>query len=644
MRIIYRKDYEGLFYFLYGSGVTLPVAFDELDPRQRRVVTHRGEPLLVLAGPGTGKTEVLTHRIAYLLSHYNVAPQGILAVTFSRRAANNMRKCLEDLGVLEESQLHVSTLHAEALRVLGEIGVPFKFLVGDYEAKMLMRDAAFDLNLGISDRSLKEFKERIELLKGANKLPEEIPEDYNQAYTIRRLYERYEQLLSFNHAIDLNGLVLRVVRVLEEADENRNHLQARYLLVDEYQDINRAEYRFIQILAENAESVFVVGDDDQSIYGWRGADPTIIREFCDYFEGARVEVLERSFRCPDHILAGALSVVSSDPGHHEKPLCSAVGEGTPIHVLNSRSEVAEAVGIAEWISHTDTDLSKIAVLSKMLSLAEPLYKILRGYGIRATFWSRSEDLFTRDEVRKILAYIRFLIDSNDNLALRMTMQNPKRGIGPVAIRNLRHLAEKNQCSLWDIVVDADHYRDLLRWSSNFRRFVSRIEEIVERCHSLDIDGVIRLIAREIGASRHANVERLRKFAQSLSPDISLQDFLAEVNKNRGVDLAGGGAEPEEDGNAVALMSMHSAKGLTYDVVFMLGMDEEIFPNLNQNINEQRRLCYVAMTRAKKELFLCHSRRRSGPPAHGLNFFDPSRFIFDIPNEHKEEISPRALSS
>lgn len=643
MSAIDRKDYEVCFYFLCGSGITLPVAFDELDPTQRSAVTHRGEPLLVLAGPGSGKTEVLTHRIAYLLNHCNVAPQEILAVTFSRRAANNMRECLEDLGVLGESQPRVSTLHSEALRVLGRVGSFFKFLVDEYEAKMLIRDAAFDLNLDVSYRSLKEFKEQIQLLKGANKLPEEIPEDDSETSTIRQVYERYEQLLGFNHAIDLDGLVLRVVRVLEEADENRNHAQARYLLVDEYQDINRAEYRFIQILAENAESLFVVGDDDQSIYGWRGANPTIIREFCDCFEGASVEILERSFRCPDHILAGALSIVSFDPGHHEKPLCSAVGEGSLIHVVNSPSEVAEAAGIAEWISHTDTDLNKIAVLSKMLSLAEPLSGILGGYGINATFW-KSWDLFARDEVRNILAYIRFLVDSNDNLPLRMAMQNPRRGIGPVAIRNLRHIAEKNQCSLWDIIVEADHYRDLSRWSSNLRRFVSTIEEIRERCNNLDVDGVIRLIAHEIGASRHANVEKLREFAQSLSPDISPQDFLSEVNKNRGVDLAGGGAEPEEDRNAVALMSMHSAKGLTYDVVFMLGMDEEIFPNLTQNINEQRRLCYVAMTRARKELFLCHSRRRSGPPAHGLNFYNPSRFIFNIPNEHKEEISPRALSS
>ena len=607
------------------------------------MVTHRGEPLLVLAGPGTGKTEVLTHRIAYLLSHCNVAPQEILAVTFSRKAASNMRECLEDLGVLEESQPRVSTLHAEALRILGEIGAPFRFLVDDYEAKMLMRDAAFDINLGVNYRGLKEFERRIQLLKGANRLPEEIPEDDEQASTLRQLYERYEQLLTFNHAIDLDGLVLRVVRMLEETDENRTQLQARYLLVDEYQDINRAEYRFIQILARNAESIFVVGDDDQSIYGWRGADPTIIREFCDCFEGARVEILERSFRCPSHILAGALSVVLHDPGHHEKPLCSAVGEGAPIRILNSPSEVAEASWIADWISRTDIDLSKIVVLSNVLSLVEPLSGILRGFGIRATFW-RSGGLFTRDEVRYILAYIRFLVDPNDNLALRIAIRNPRRGIGPVAIWNLRHIAEKNQCSLWDIVVDADNYRDLSTWRSNLRRFASRMEEIRERCHSLDVDGVIRLIAREIGASRHANVERLRDFAQSLSSDISLQDFLAEVNKNRGVDLAGGGAEPEEDGNAVGLMSMHSAKGLTYDIVFMLGIDEGIFPNLNQNIDEQRRLCYVAMTRAKKELFLCHSRRRSGPPAHGLNFYNPSRFIFDIPNEHKEEISPRALSS
>lgn len=619
------------------SVATLPVAFRNLDRRQKRAVTHMGEPLLVLAGPGTGKTEVLTHRIAHLINNQDVTRQEILAVTFSRRAANNMRRYLEGLGVSEEEQPHVSTLHAEALRLLGEMEVSFRFLVDGYEAKMLIRDAASDLNLGTGYRSLREFEKSIQLLKGSNKLPEEIPDDDKEASIVRQLYERYEQLLTYNQAIDLNGLVLKVVRLLEDPGENGDELQTRYLLVDEYQDINLAEYRFIQILAENAESIFVVGDNDQSIYGWRGADPTIIREFCDCFGDGRVEILRRSFRCPGHILAGALSVVSSDPEHHEKPLRSGIGDGSLIHVLNSPSDVAEAAWVADWISHTKVELDKIAVLCKMLNLAEHLSGILRGYNIAATFW-RSKDLFTYDEIRTALAYIRFLVDPNDNLALRIAMRNPTRGIGHVAIRNLRHIAEKNACALWDIVVDAERYRNLSRWRHNFRGFVSRIEQIREECDNLDIDGAIRLIAREIGVSRSANVQKMRRFAQSLEADISLEDFLAEVNQNRGVDLAGGVDAPEEEEDAVALMTMHSAKGLTYDVVFMLGMDERIFPNLNQDIDEQRRLCYVAMTRAKKELFLCHSTFRSGPPARGVGFFPPSRFVLQIPKEHKEEIN------
>lgn len=621
----------------------MPVPFDQLGPIQKKVVTHKGEPILVLAGPGTGKTEVLTHRIAYLLDHRNIHPQEILAVTFSRRATSNMRKCLEELGVSEESQPRVSTLHSEALYLLGQMGLPFRFLVDDHEADMLMRDSASDLNLRLDYKELRHFKQQIQLFKGANKLPDQIPESDGETSTLRRLYERYEQLLSFNHAIDLDGLVLKVVRLLKQADENSPNLHTGYLLVDEYQDINRVEYEFIQIMAENADSLFVVGDDDQSIYGWRGADPSIIREFCDCFEEARIEVLERSFRCSDHILAGALSVVSRDPGHHTKPLQSAVGEGSPIHVLISPSEVAEATGIAEWISRANIDLDKIAVLCKMLSLAEPLSGILRGYGIDASFW-RSQDLFSRDDVRVLLAYIRFLVDSDDNLALRTVVQNPRRGIGSVAIQGLRMIAEKNQCSLWDVICAADHYSGLSRWRTPLQEFASTIEQLREKCDSLDMDGTVRLMAREVGISRHADVERFREFAQSLSAEMALSDFLAEVNKNRGLDLAGGGAIPEEEDESVALMSMHSAKGLTYDVVFMLGMDEGIFPNLAQDINEQRRLCYVAMSRAKRELFLCHSKRRRGPPAHGLNFYNRSRFIINIPKEHIELVTPRALSS
>jgi len=616
--------------------ILLPVPFENLHPKQKEVVTWERGALLVLAGPGTGKTEVLMHRIAYLANVRGVQPNEILAITFSRKAARQMTERLAAFKIFERDKPRISTLHSEALRILGLSGSTRRFLLDNYESMTLMNDAAEDLRLHLDRRELRKIGRRIGLLKADNKLASEV-EDIDQL--TRRLYERYEELLSFNHAVDLDGLIMRVIRVLPTSNIDVN-ATIKHVLVDEYQDINRSEFRFIKMLTEEIESLLVVGDDDQSIYGWRGADPSIIRNFQKDFEDGQIEILEESHRCTDHIIKGAQAIVSKDEGYRDKPLCSVRGEGSPIHIVLSKSWIVEADWIARWIrdnvSNGSFASSDIVVLCKTLNLADAIPAQLRINGIDTVYW-RSGGLFTHDIVLDILAHIRLLVDKEDNLALRRcTETRTGNGIGGTCVRNLRRIAESHSCSLWEIMVNASNYADLRRWRTAINRFIDKIEELESKSCDLEPHEAISLIASDLGMSRRVDVRRLREFAMSSSTN-SLEDFLVEVIKNRGLDLVGGVPEPEEEKKAVTIMSMHSAKGLTFDVVFLLGMDQRIMPDPNQNINEQRRLCYVAMTRARKELFLCHSKMRKGPAARGWSLYNPSRFLFEIPREHKEFI-------
>jgi len=617
----------------------MPVPFEKLDSKQQDIVKHEKGSLLVLAGPGTGKTEVLTHRIAYLATQKKIPPKKILAITFSRKAAGEMKDRLGEFPGLEKTEFHVSTLHAESLLLLHRIGVARKFLVADDEARLLMKDAAEDIGLASNAKTIAFYHKKMNLLKANNITPDEVSKQPLGAF-----YQRYEELLDFNNATDLDGRVLKVVRtLLSNNSANCPHSNV-HLLVDEYQDINQAEYELIQILAANAASLFVVGDDDQSIYGWRGADPNIIRNFENDFIDGQIKILGRSHRCPGHILTGAYAVVSKDPGCIQKTLHSSKGDGAPIHILLSKSWTVEAFWIIEWIKKylekNGTKPSDIVILSKALSLADFLFGQLSSAGIKATFW-RSGGFLTDKDVIDILSHIRLIVNKDDNLALRRCLTTiTGYGIGNVAQDKLRLIAEKTKSCLWEAVCNASKYRGLWRWQEQLKRFKTEIQKIDEECSKLTPEQALALLAKRMGTSKLANIKRLRDFAKSLSEKSSMEDMLNEINKSRGIDLAGGGAKPETEEEAVAIMSLHSAKGLGYKVVFILGMDEDILPDSKQDECEQRRLCYVAMTRAKEELFLCHSSARKGPVARGLSFYKPSRFLREIPAKCREVITNR----
>jgi DNA helicase-2/ATP-dependent DNA helicase PcrA len=612
----------------------MSVPFEKLDDKQKKLVQHEKGPMLVLAGPGTGKTEVLTHRVVYLITQKKLPPDELLAITFSRKAASEMIGRLKKLPGLEETELNVSTLHAHSLGLLNIVGESRKFLVADDESRLLLRDAVEDVGFQYDWKTLRAFEVNIRLSKARNQVPDEVTDP-----DLLKVYKRYEELLDFNDAVDLDGLVLKVVRASHNGNGSLSF--EGHLLVDEYQDINQVEYALIQLLAQKATSLFVVGDDDQSIYGWRGANPKIIRDFKQDFQNGQMQILEQSHRCPGHILKGAHEIVAKDPYCISKSPCSSKGDGTPIHIVLSKSWSAEAFWIVDWIknylSKENRKPSDIVILAKSLNLAEFLAEQMRLAKIPATFW-RSGGLLGDKDVMDTLAHIRLILDNEDNLALRRCLATRMAtGIGDVAVKQLRKLGEKHKMCLWKIATNAKQFTELKKWRSPLEDFVANVKTLTAEVTGLEPHKAVGLISKRLGADQRANVERLRNFAKSLPEGSTMEDLLREINKIRGVDLAGGGPEPETKEEAVAIMSMHSAKGLGYKIVFILGMDQGIMPDPSQDECEQRRLCYVAMTRAKEELFLCHAKMRKGPVARGHSFYEVSRFLIDIPKEHRDVI-------
>jgi len=615
----------------------MSVPYEKLDDKQKKLVQHEKGPILVLAGPGTGKTEVLTHRIAYLISQKKTPPTELLAITFSRKAASEMIDRLKKFPSLEETKLNVSTLHAESLSLLNAMGESRRFLVADDESRLLLRDAVEDVGSQFDWKTLRKFETGIRLSKANDQIPDEVADP-----TLREVYRRYEELLDFNYAVDLDGLVLKVVRLSQNGNGDLHSIDFEgHLLVDEYQDINQAEYKLIQMLAEKATSLFVVGDDDQSIYTWRGANPKIIRNFEQDFQNGQVQILEQSHRCPGHILKGAYAIVSKDPYCISKSLCSSKGDGAPIHILLSKSWIVEAFWIVNWItdylSKGDNKPSDVVILAKSLNFAEFLAEQLRLAKIAATFW-RSGGLLADKDVMDILAHLRLILDKEDNLALRRCLTTKTTfGIGDVAERQLRRLGEKHKKCLWEIAANAHQFEELRRWRSAIKDFAVAMKALETEVAKIKSYEAVQVISKRLGVDQRVNVKKFENFAKSLPEHSTIEDLLREINKIRGIDLAGGGPEPEAKEEAVAIMSMHSAKGLGYKIVFILGMDRGIMPDPNQDECEQRRLCYVAMTRAKEELFLCHSKARKGPAAKGHSFYKLSKFLIEIPKEHREVI-------
>ncbi len=632
--------------------------YDTLNDMQQLAVYHTEGPLLILAGAGSGKTRVLTHRIAYLIEEKHIAPYNIMAITFTNKAAAEMRNRVNQIVGFGAEQVWVSTFHSACVRILrryiDRIGYNNDFSIYDTEdQKKLLKDVIKRLNL-----DPKRYKENAVLSKISdfkNKLitTTEVEDMARKDFTkrdIARIYNDYQEALKNNNALDFDDLIMKTVVLFSRCPEVLESYQDRlqYIMVDEYQDTNAAQFAFIRLLASKSQNLCVVGDDDQSIYKFRGADISNILQFEKYFKNARVVKLEQNYRSTKNILDAANAVIHNNVGRKDKTLWSDNEVGSKIDLYQAEDGYAEAEmvasGIKEEVDYGRADYNDFAILyrtnAQSRALEEKLmmknipYKIIGG-----------QNFYQRREIKDVLAYLRIICNSTDDIALERIINVPKRGIGATSINKAKDFALTYGMNLYDALLEVRHNPDLQRAAAKIEKFTDLIEEFKDDVDNLSIKELVEKVLAETGYvaelaaeqtdeadGRIENIdELLSKVAEyeNNTDNPSLAEFLEEVALVSEIDNL------DEDSSYVVLMTVHSAKGLEFPYVYLCGMEDGLFPGYmsimaddNDELEEERRLCYVAITRAMKKLTISYAKRRMLRGETQYNIV--SRFVKEIP--------------
>ena len=652
---------------------------DRLNPEQARAVTTTDGPLLILAGAGSGKTRVVAHRVAYLIGVKNVAPWRILAVTFTNKAAGEMRERIIALvGPDDGRKVEMGTFHALCARILrrdgGALGLSPRFVIYDTDDQQsLMKQAFRDLDLPIQGGVLRP-RTVLETISRAKNNLESVEDLVEGATThfereVARVATRYSERLRAAGALDFDDLLVETVRLLEGQPEVLARYQARwrYLHVDEYQDTNAAQYRIVRALAAAHHNLCVVGDDDQSIYAWRGADLRNILDFERDEPGATVVKLEQNYRSTQLILRAAHAVVSNNEGRKEKELWTERAGGRPIARFEAWNEEEEA----EWIARQVESLlggragaltrradeteklrpREIAVLYRTNAQSRAIEEAFLRYGLRYQLIGGTR-FYQRREVKDALAYLRVLRSDTDIVGYERIINLPARGIGDKTLEILRMAAAEPEQTYWSGLERAAA-GDLLVLGARARTAVADFAALVRRLRSrvgslglpellddvLEVSGYRAMLAdgSEENEERWRNLLELRSVTtryDDLAPDDALDRLLEETALVADQDAY------EADADAVTLITLHAAKGLEFGAVFISGMEEGVFPHSRAlddetQLEEERRLAYVGITRAKERLFLSHAWQRAtwGPGGGGPSV--PSRFLFEIPADLME---------
>ncbi len=640
---------------------------DPLNPEQRAAVTHGDGPLLILAGAGSGKTRVLTHRVAYLVRDLGVAPRSILAVTFTNKAAREMRERLDRLvGSAQLGELTVGTFHAFCARLLRRdgplVGVDRGFAIYDEgDQRALMRQAMTDQ--GVSERlfSPGAIGGAISAAKNELRGPADVlATPRNQLERVAALvWQRYDALLRENNAVDFDDLLLLVCRLFETSDRALERWQDRYqhILVDEYQDTNRAQYVLLRYLAGFRQNLCVVGDDDQSVFSWRGADVRNILDFERDYPNAVVVKLEQNYRSTQRILDAAWSVVRNNAARKEKKLWTERQGGPEVVVVESYDEHHEAEAVAREIErlmrqgevHGTRD---VAVLYRTNAQSRAIEDVFRAFGLAYQVVG-GVSFYQRREVKDTLAYLRLVRNPQDSVALGRVINTPPRGIGAKTQSSLIAFARERGLTASDALLQAEEMSDIPKRQQTalvaFGRLIGRLREEVDKRELPDlIDELIEATGyatylkdgTEEGEERHANVLELRSLAEeflTLPQEEQLPTFLEQVALVSDVD------EYAEAKPAATLITLHAVKGLEFPIVFLTGMEDGVFPHARSlddeaRLEEERRLCYVGITRAKDRCYLTFARRRMLFGRTSEN--PPSRFLLELPTqgiEHRGKI-------
>ena len=610
---------------------------DKLNKEQRDAALHTEGPLLILAGAGSGKTSTMTHRIAYLIKEQKVSPQKILAVTFTNKAAGEMRDRVESL-IGGNINMWILTFHAACLRILRVhahlLGYTNDFTVYDpTDQKTVVRGCIKAQNVDEKSFSVQYVLSRISDAKESAVSPARYGEKYGNDFrekTAGSLYAAYEEVLKKNNAMDFDDLILRTVQIFERYPEVLAFYQDKfqYLMVDEYQDTNYLQYRFVRLLAEKHQNICVVGDDDQCIYQWRGADIKNILDFEKDFSRAKVVKLEQNYRSHGNILDAAHSVIANNRGRKQKQLWTEKDKGEKITYYRAADEKDEARYISGEIDRLKTKSAKysdFAVLYRTNAQSRTFEDALINKDIpyRVLGGTRYYD---RKEVKDIVSYMRLVQNPADNISLTRVINEPKRGIGDKTLEKLATLAGVRDVSLFEVLTDDEIVESLpAKAVAGIREMVSAIVAYSIEKDNMKVSdiydgllvrtGYLKGLEEQNTIEAEGRIENLLEFKSVIydfekdNPLLTLTEFLERVALMSDID------NHDADENAVTLMTLHSAKGLEFHVVFMPGMEDGLFPGWRSfdkpdGIEEERRLCYVGMTRAKEKLVLTSAEQRT----------------------------------
>jgi DNA helicase-2/ATP-dependent DNA helicase PcrA len=625
----------------------------DLNPAQREAVLHVDGPLLVVAGAGSGKTRVLTHRVAHLIEAHGIKPNEILAITFTNKAATEMRERLERMLGHTARAIWILTFHAACGRMLRReaerLGYRSNFTIYDQADQVRLVKACLE-ELGKDPKRFTPRGIHSQISNAKNQLiaPDEYMARVSSFWdqTVAEVYELYQRRLFRSNAVDFDDILMLTVQVLERFPEARERWQTafRHVLVDEYQDTNHAQYRFLQLLAEKHRNVFAVGDPDQSIYAFRGADIRNILDFERDFGGAGVVALEQNYRSTNRILEAANAVIDNNRDRKPKQLWSELGEGDPVEVVEVEDEHAEARFVAAEIARqveSGTSGAEIAVFYRTNAQSRVLEDVLVRQGVPYQVIGGPR-FYERAEIRDAVAYLAVLNNTDDAVSLMRIANRPRRGIGDTSIQRMVTHAESLGISLWDATADPEAAGVATASARAIRSFRTVMESLMSAAQELPVDELVQAVLERSGTleayeaertiearGRIENLEELVGSAQEYrrrAEEPLLSGFLEEVQLQSDQDtLVTGEAQ-------VTLMTIHNAKGLEYRVVFLIGMEEGIFPHArsieDNEVEEERRLAYVGMTRAMERLTLTHTTARSLYGRREYNL--PSRFLDELP--------------
>ena len=616
--------------------------YDDLNDRQKEAVLYNEGPLLIIAGAGAGKTKTLTTKIAYLIEEKNVSPYNILAITFTNKAAKEMKDRIYSLIGEEAKKLQVSTFHSFGLKLIREnvrlLGYDSNFVIMDSDDSLtVVKKILKDMNLDPKIYNPKSIRNKISSCKNEMTTPEMYDKyavsDYEKI--VKEVYEKYDIKLKKNNSVDFDDLLLLPIELFKKHKDVLERYQElyKYILIDEYQDTNEAQYILTKMLSEKNRLITCVGDDSQSIYSFRGANYRNILNFEKDYKDAKTILLEENYRSTSTILDAANQVIRNNKMRKDKNLWTSRGVGEKIKYYRAYNERDEAQYVTRKIKelvHKDVPYKDIAVLYRTNAqsrvLEEEMLKEKLPYKVVGSVY-----FYSRKEIKDLIAYLRLIHNSRDNVSLLRVINTPKRGIGLKTIENLTVKADSEGLSIYDVISSGKEleFKNMIEKLKEISKDLT-LTELIDKV--LDASGMKKELESEDTLEAEIRLENLEEF-KSITKSfeereglISLEEFLLEISLISDVE------DYKNDPNRISLMTIHSVKGLEFPHVFVVGMEEGIFPHMNSlmensEIEEERRLCYVAITRAKDDLHLVNARRRTLFGNEQINTV--SRFINEI---------------